>query len=101
MAEEKIRLNSTNQMRGGRKASHSLIAPIDKYLKLYEESVLRGLPVKLISSTEQMVDQAKGKMQREGEDLKLIAQAMKSQSKANRQSGKTSTEKEQTKKKTK
>lgn len=89
VADGKIRLNSPNQIGGGNTA-HSFIAPVDKFLKQYEDTLSKEPPVKLVSTTEQMVDQAKSELQREGEDLKRITQALKSQTKQKRQSGKVS-----------
>ena len=91
LAEGKIQIKPTNQMRGGGRISHSFIAPIDKYLKECEEPKA-STPVKLVSTTEQMVDQAKSELEREGRDLKTIAQAIKPQTKSKRRSGKSSSE---------
>ena len=41
----------------GGKVIHSFIALIEKYIMQYGDSMLKVLPVKMASSTEQMVDQ--------------------------------------------
>ncbi|MCG8113110.1 MAG: hypothetical protein N0E59_20355 [Candidatus Thiodiazotropha taylori] len=89
VAEGKIKLNSTNQMRGGGRVSHSFIAPIDKYLKQLEDSTSTLPPIKLVSSTEQIVDQAKSELKREGEDLKRVVQEIKSQTRSKHQTDKS------------
>ena len=72
IADGKIKLFSTNQVGGGEKF-HSFIAPIDKYVRQSEKSSSTSqLPVKLVSSTEQIIDQAKQELKREGENLKEV-----------------------------
>lgn len=50
MVEGKIRLNLVNQMRVGGRVTHSFIAPLDKYLHLYEDSMSKVPPVKPVSN---------------------------------------------------
>lgn len=87
MADGKIKLFSTNQIGGGLN-SNSFIAPIDKYVGQSEQSPSTDqTPVKLVSTTEQFVDQAKQELKREGEDLKGVVKAMKSHKKKRRLAG--------------
>lgn len=67
LADEKINLFSTNQIGGG---PSSFVASIVKYGDhLTTESAPPSKPaVKLVSSTEQIVDQAKSELTREGKD---------------------------------
>lgn len=78
VAEGKVKQFATNQVGAG-SAGHSFITPIDKYLTHFEKSSSSNQPpVKLVSPTEQIVDQAKNELKREGEDLKSLSVAMKS-----------------------
>lgn len=95
MADGKFRLHPTNQMGGGH-AAQSFIAPIDKFVDQYDNSTPKQPSLKLVSTTEQMVDQAKSELKREGEDLKTLAQAIKGQKRKRLQSGKTSKSKRAT-----
>ena len=60
--------------------------PVDKFLKQYDDTMSKGHPIKLVPTTEQIVDQSKGELEREVEDLKQIVQAMKTQNRSSRQS---------------
>ena len=78
MAEGKTKPFLTNQIGGG-STSKSFITLIDKNISQSEsqQSPTSQLPIKLVSSTQQAVDQAKQELKREGEDLKEVVTAMK------------------------
>lgn len=76
VAEGRTKLSPTNQT-GGAKTSRSFIVPVDKFISQSEYSTSKNPTVKLVSTTEQMVDQAKSELERDGEDLKALSQAVR------------------------
>ena len=76
MADGKIKLNIADQIGAG-KSSHSFIVPVDRYINQSEDQTAKQPAVKLVSTTEQMVDQAKSELKREGEDSKDLSRTAK------------------------
>ena len=89
LAEGKIKLHPPNQIGGGKKLN-SFIAPVDKFVNQVENSTIKQPSVNLVSTTEQMVDQAKSELKREGEDLKTLSQAIKNHNRKRGRQRKTS-----------
>ena len=89
VADGKIKLNIANQIGAG-KSSQSFIVPVDRYINQSEDQTAKQPAVKLVSTTEQMVDQAKSELKREGEDLKDLSGTAKRHKRNSKRRKKTS-----------
>lgn len=78
LADGKIKQYSVNQIGAGENHQSSIL-PVDKFISQSEVKLPKQTALKLVSTTEQMVDQAKSELKREGEDLKMIPHILKSQ----------------------
>ena len=77
LADGKINHYSINQIGEGEN-NQSPILTVDKYIDQSENKSTKQPALKLVSTTEQIVDQAKSELKREGEDLKMISRQLKS-----------------------
>ena len=99
MAEGKIKLHPPNRIGGGKKLN-SFIAPVDKFVNQVETLTTKQPSVNLVSTTEQMVDQAKSELKREGGgDLKTLSRAIKNHNRKRSRQRKTSKRRSLSKKK--
>ena len=83
MADGKVRLQPASQLGNG-KVAHSFIAPIDHYVKQFEDSASEQPPIKLVTPAEQVVEQAKSELKRKDKGIKRPAKTLNSQNKNRR-----------------
>lgn len=87
LADGKIKHHTSNQAGGGN-ATHKFITPIDQYVKHSQsEPQSRQPPVKVVSTSEQAVDQAKSELQRKGESIKELQKAARQHKRKGRRRG--------------
>lgn len=100
MADGKVRLQPASQLGNG-KVAHSFIAPIDHYVKQFEDSASEQPPIKLVTPAEQVVEQAKSELKRKDKGIKRPAKTLNSQNKNRRGKRKVSKPKTVKKKRSK
>ena len=86
LADGKIKHYSYNQSGGGNTA-HSFITPVDFNEHQNQSEHSQTPPVKLVSTSQQIVNQAKSELQREGESIKDIKEAVHPQKQKRRRKG--------------
>lgn len=95
LAEGKVKLHSYKQTGGGN-VTHSFITPIEKKSSDIMPDTNKQPQVKLVTPSQQIVEQAKSELKREGEPIKDLSAMMKNQKPRSYRKGKSSKTKKKT-----